>query len=332
MVATSMSSLHKDLTGFIDGLSVGDVVPESGKVSSQEEVVAKWVGSFESPLVSVICHSYNHERYIENALDGFLAQKTSFPFEIIVHDDASNDRTQEIIQGYQERFPDVIKTIFQKHNQYSMGRRPLAFTLPEARGKFVALCEGDDYWLSPNKLQIQAEALSNNPEAVLCFHNALRVNERREFIRKMDPCSKMELSKEELSCAPFVPTLTRMFRNYGFPWMDLPNAPIANDICLTAFLSQFGGAVYLGDTIYSIYRHHEGGVWSKKSRYEKARMTIDSRLFIASQVDDGEVNVSEQLKISLYTVLDLIGPLQVLLATAQYFRQRIANAIKRRLS
>ena len=115
------------------------------------------------PLVSISCITYNHVEYIKNALDGFLMQKTTFSFEILIHDDASTDGTTEIVKDYEARYPDVIKPVYESENQWCKGRRGSAiFNFPRAKGKYIALCEGDDYWIDPFKLQKQVDFLENN--------------------------------------------------------------------------------------------------------------------------------------------------------------------------
>lgn len=140
------------------------------------EIVKTWIGDDKKPLVSVCALSYNHEKYIEEALDSFLMQKTSFPFEIIIHDDASTDMTQIIIQKYKEKFPNIIKIIFQTENQYSKGNRPSLLVLKEARGEFIALCETDDYWCDPYKLEKQVSLLNEYPNINISFHSSIRHN------------------------------------------------------------------------------------------------------------------------------------------------------------
>jgi len=116
------------------------------------------------PLVSITCATYNHEAYIKEALEGFVMQKTSFPFEIIVHDDASTDNTASIIREYEARYPDLFVTIYEAENQYSKGYGDLSRIIYSAvRGKYIAVCEGDDYWTDPYKLQKQVEFLEYNP-------------------------------------------------------------------------------------------------------------------------------------------------------------------------
>lgn len=123
-------------------------------------------------LVSIVCLTYNHEKYIQQTLESFMNQKTNFNFEIIIHDDASTDNTKKIIMQYAEKFPKIIKPIFQKENQYSKGISiPTQILLPYIRGKYIAICEGDDYWVDNNKLQIQIDFLESNSEYGACVHN-----------------------------------------------------------------------------------------------------------------------------------------------------------------
>jgi len=113
----------------------------------EDEIIAKWKGDLDKPVVSICCVTYNHETYIEDALEGFLSQETDFPFEIIIHDDCSTDKTTQILNEYLEKYPNIIKLIIQTENQWSKGIRILpVLVVPEARGKYIALCDGDDYW------------------------------------------------------------------------------------------------------------------------------------------------------------------------------------------
>ncbi len=116
------------------------------------------------PLVSISCITYNHESYIRDAIEGFLIQETDFPFEILIHDDASTDRTADIIREYEEQYPKLIKPIYQTENQYSQGRKPGLNNINRAQGKYIALCEGDDYWTDRRKLQKQVFFLGNHPD------------------------------------------------------------------------------------------------------------------------------------------------------------------------
>ena len=124
--------------------------------------------------VSVLCATFNHEDYLRQTLDSFVAQKTDFPFEVLVNDDASTDHTAEILREYADRYPDIIRPFYQDENLYS--RRMNVYDLvffPAARGKYIALCEGDDYWNDPEKLQRQVDWLDIHPEYSACVHNSI---------------------------------------------------------------------------------------------------------------------------------------------------------------
>lgn len=131
--------------------------------------------SSEAVSVSICCTAFNHEDYIADAIESFLAQKSDFKFEIIIHDDFSSDETANIIREYELRFPELIKPIYQNENQWSKGvYSTFYFALCAAKGKYIAVCDGDDYWLSPHKLQKQVDAMETF-RVDMCGHPALRV-------------------------------------------------------------------------------------------------------------------------------------------------------------
>lgn len=124
-------------------------------------------------IVSIICNTYNHENYIRKCLEGFIMQKTEFRFEVLIHDDASTDKTQIIIKEYEEKYPHLIKPIYQTENQYSKGVNiTKAFQIPRAKGNYFAFCEGDDFWIDPLKLQKQVDVLETHQEIDMCAHAA----------------------------------------------------------------------------------------------------------------------------------------------------------------
>ena len=154
----------------------------SKNIPTETEIIANWI-SYDStePYVSVICTSFNHQEYIENTIKSFLLQETTLPFEIIIHDDASTDNTVSIIQKYAKKYPRIIKTTLQKNNQFSInGHLPFLNCIKASSGKFVALCEGDDFWIASNKLETQIQASILNPEVFLFVHPAIQVEEGRK--------------------------------------------------------------------------------------------------------------------------------------------------------
>lgn len=131
----------------------------------------------EEIKVSIVCMTFNHEKYIEKAIESFLSQKTNFKYEILIHDDASTDKTASIISKYVQENPKVIKAIFQKENQYSQGVKITADILyPMVSGKYIAFCEGDDYWIDSNKLQYQVDYMDDNDDCSVCVHAAYVVD------------------------------------------------------------------------------------------------------------------------------------------------------------
>ena len=124
----------------------------------------------KEPLVSIICDAFNQEAYIATCLEGFINQKTDFPFEVLIHDDASTDNTAAIIREYENKYPHIINPVYQTENKYSKGIGIwFTYQFPRVKGKYIALCEGDDYWSDPLKLQKQVDFLEANPEYGLCY-------------------------------------------------------------------------------------------------------------------------------------------------------------------
>ena len=123
--------------------------------------------------VSVIVHTYNHEKYIRQTLDSILNQQVNFDYEVIIGDDASPDSTPQIIQEYQSRFPEIIKPMLHPKNLGGYGKNNTLATLAVCQGQYIAAMDGDDYWTNPLKLQKQVDFLDNNSDFVACFHNAL---------------------------------------------------------------------------------------------------------------------------------------------------------------
>lgn len=129
-----------------------------------------------SIMVSVLCTAYNHEKFIKDAIEGVVSQKTNFKYELIIHDDASTDGTAKIIKGYASKYPGLIRTVFQSENQYQRCNIYQTFLFPNINGKYVAFCEGDDYWTDPDKLQMQVDILEANETYSMCMHNAVKRN------------------------------------------------------------------------------------------------------------------------------------------------------------
>ena len=247
----------------------------------------------ESIMVSICCTTYNHENYIEKALDGFLMQKTTFNIEIIVHDDASTDSTQTIIKKYQDAHPGLINPILQKVNQFSQGIKPSPnFVWPKARGKYIALCEADDYWVDEYKLQKQVDALEANDQYAISFHDTQIIDQDDVLIEssKLKQARRKEhISQSRLIRGILLPTLTVVFRRDLLVRLgDLNTATkdiINVDRLVFSLLGQFGGAHFAENVIPANYRRHSGGIWSGKQMIAKKRNLVETTLRIYELID-----------------------------------------------
>jgi len=224
--------------------------------------------------VSILCATYNHKNFIRQTLDSFLMQKTDFKYEVIIHDDASTDGTTEIIKEYAAKHPDIFKPIFQKENQYSKGIRwfTVRYLLPNAKGEYLALCEGDDYWTDANKLQMQVDFLDNNPDYALCFH-PVRVfyenNEKEESVFP-DLNAINEFTTEQLLKGNFIQTNSVMYRRQEYH--NLPTNIMPGDWYLHLYHAKFGKIGFI-NRVMSAYRRHPGGIWWDSYDIEKLLIT-----------------------------------------------------------
>ncbi|UJF29147.1 glycosyltransferase family 2 protein [Kaistella sp. 97-N-M2] len=238
-------------------------------------------------IVSISCLTYNHGPYIRQCLDGFMMQQCDFKFEVLINDDASTDGTQNIIKEYQERYPDIIKPIFQKENQYSKGVRGMnqKYNFNRAKGKYIAMCEGDDYWIDPLKLQKQANLLNENKECSIIFHPCYKeennsVNPTPSYIKST--MMLRVLSKNILEAqGQFAPTSSYFFKREVFlkfpEW--IVNAPVG-DYFLEMYALKDSYGLFMCDAM-SVYRINTSYSWTKNILGD-FKKNIDFNLKMAS--------------------------------------------------
>lgn len=243
--------------------------------------------STRNPLVSIICDSYNHEHFLHDSIGGFLKQNVKFEYEILIHDDASTDKSQVIIREYTDRYPERIFPIFQVENQYSKGVGIWnTYQFSRVRGKYVALCEGDDYWIDSNKLQKQVDFLETHPDYSMCFHNAL---EHFEDNSQADhPFSNIEdrdYTAHEIYANWQIPTASVMLRSSVlnsevYHKLFVERRFIFGDISLCLSASTCGKLRGMTD-VMSVYRRQSSGMtarafWGKEStQIQLAEMNIE---------------------------------------------------------
>lgn len=181
---------------------------------TQEDIMKNWgVDNSDNPLVSIKCMTFNHENYIAQCIDGFLMQKTNFPFEILIHDDCSTDKTESIVREYEKRFPKIIKGLYETENQWQKGCGAHHIKIDAAiKGKYIALCEGDDYWIDENKLQMQVDFLEKNPEYGMCYTKAKQYIQSNHKFNKRVIGSCFDGFEDLLKNGNRIPTLTSVYR------------------------------------------------------------------------------------------------------------------------
>jgi glycosyltransferase involved in cell wall biosynthesis len=215
--------------------------------------------------VSACIITYNHEKYISQCIEGVLSQNLKYEFEIIIGDDNSTDSTLEICKQYEEKYPDLIKVIDRENNLGMMGN--WRESINYCNGDFIALCEGDDIWNDPNKLNKQVSFLIKNPTYILTYHNSNVINDKGLVVKekKLEEKYCKDYSPLDLQKGAYILTLTMCFRNnfITFPpeWDKVANA----DIFLVSLLGKFGSGKFLNHIVPSSYRIHSNGLWSSNS-------------------------------------------------------------------
>lgn len=231
----------------------------------------------EDILVTIRCAAFNHEQYIRQALDGIVMQRTNFRFEAIVHDDASTDHTADIIREYALNYPDIIKPFFEEENQYSKGGAEIDRIFEEnTQGKYMIICEGDDFWTDPLKLQKQVDFLETHPDYNLCCHNWSVLTDT-ELSQSPIHDKYREPFTFTFASLPWIwitKTVTTLFRLSAIDYKILHSYQYARDVHLVYYALASGKGYYMPE-VMATYRVHSNGVWSKTDMNERNRTTYN---------------------------------------------------------
>lgn len=287
----------------------------------------------ENPVVSIICLVYNHEHYLRDCFEGFIMQKTDFPIEILVHDDASTDGSVEIINEYHVKYPHLFKPIYQEKNQYSQGIPiSLTYQYPRCKGKYIAICEGDDYWIDPYKLQKQVQCLEDDKDCILVYTNINVIDSNGDVIKirqkKQNAGNAFQLLLKG-SKRIGIPTLTVCMRAKEMLEAELelkkiPFKILMGDFPLWIILSHIGKFKYFSD-ITACYRYSHGSV-SHALEFEKRNEffynAVQIRQYFAKKYN---VHISSYRVLSCYyySVLRYLRPNE-----KKYFDKIIKNILK----
>jgi len=238
---------------------------------TEQEIMQNWKGDKNAPVVSICCTTYNHEQYIAEAIVGFLMQETTFPFEILIRDDCSTDKTTSIVKEYADKYPTLIKPIYEKENTFSKGIKPMPQLYKIAKGEYIALCEGDDYWTDPLKLQNQVDFLEKNDEYVITY-SSVEAFDENGIVKDYVGGVTRNLEKIELQRTTPINTPTACFRNVVSDTPKEFQCTKYGDLFLWSLLGVHGKGKFLLDILPTRYRVHDGGVHSKKTREEQVEM------------------------------------------------------------
>lgn len=279
------------------------------------------------PLVSICCMTYNHENYIRQCLDGFVMQQTNFPIEILVHEDASTDNTAKIVKEYEIKFSGLFRCVYQTENQFAKQNTLVNIMFPMSRGKYIALCEGDDYWTDPEKLQKQVDFLEANPEYSICFHEIMILKNGvllDDYLTKKVPeeTSILELAKGNYIHTPSVVFRNKLFKEFPEEFSKAP----AGDYFLHMLNARYGKIKKINQ-VMAVYRVHDGGIHAKKTQTQKndewltqlslmipcfegntQSILINSFLQFAISVLSNNKNISIQRQTQILQIISEISP------------------------
>lgn len=220
--------------------------------------------------LTVLCLSYNHSLYIKQCLDGFVMQQTTYNIEVVVHDDASTDDTAKIVMEYAQQYPDLIIPLIEKENQYYKKNGIWNNIVPYLRGKYIAFCEGDDYWIDPNKIQRQIDFLESHSDYSMCFHNAFVLKSKKNAIGSRlfnNYITDSDLTAHDALFNWVVPTASIITRRDSI----LPTQKWAEDFPLAdisiIFQSLVGGKVRYLNFVGSVYRQVLAGGSSASANF-----------------------------------------------------------------
>lgn len=229
----------------------------------------------DSIKVSIICNTFNHEKYIEDAIKGFVNQKTDFKFEICIHDDASTDHTKDIIMKYVNLYPELIHAIIQTENQYSKGFSVNTINSSRARGEYIAFCEGDDYWTDPYKLQKQVNIFEKYSDCALVLHGSLIVNSRNKYAHRKwlftNVERKLNIGEVLESRGIVAAHNSYMYRNIEeiYPEFFKNLGVLDTTRCIYFALNH---TVYYIPEIMSVYRVGIKGSWNDRVRLDQVKL------------------------------------------------------------
>lgn len=327
----------------------GSLAPLPPPLREEREVMRDWRSN--DPEVTICCAVYNHRPYIESALRGFLSQKTTFPFEILFRDDASNDGTISLLREYAKRYPSIVRVVLEPNNTYRQGERPTFAMARHACGRYIALCEGDDYWFRSDKLQRQYELLKGEPLSAMAVAWTVECREQggelvcdtlMNLTKYQEPVQRWEAVVEG-----YYHTSTLLLRKKDFMQvLSVFSAPEAkryfSDTPLQQLMARRGPVVLLPEVV-SVYRHTGEGAWTSLDMLRRLEWDVGCTRLLLSQAPPGERSYYGRMLLDLHFLMWRRGRvafagssaaqnLLEVLRLGPYFPSLLKRAIQRRVA
>ncbi len=234
------------------------------------------------PMVSVVMIAYNNARHITSAIEGVIRQKTDFPIELLISDDASTDSTREIIRHYASLYPDIVKP---HYNESNLGiQRNYLSVFPFVNGKYMAMCDADDYWCCHTKLARQVEYMESHPECAITFHRVINLFEPSRA-KSLSSCAPINLQASDLARANLITNMSVLYRRELVDLRQLPGwlAEIKLLDYGMHMLYAAHGSIHFFRRPMGVYRQWEKGAWSNTNQYYRLKMALSVRLHLLDE-------------------------------------------------
>ena len=298
---------------------------------SEKDIMATWnLEKYSIPLITIECMTFNHEKYIEDAIVGFLSQVTEFPFEIYIHDDCSNDDTAYIIKQYEKKYPRIIHAVCEKENQYSKGsegtKRFEELRQKYCKYKYEAVCEGDDYWIDSLKLQKQIDYMENHEDCSLTFTNGKVLDLSKQVYTSLIDSGLFDKDSEDFAShnqiitlnnfymLEFPPTASHIFRRSCIKDVEKDmSSCIAGDLKWRLYALTKGYAYYFHDVTCVYRRNVPGSATTNWKKYDKKQLcdAAESYIRMLNEID----------RLSGFSYSDSIWKLKI-----RYVKTRMRNS------
>ncbi|MEZ9835254.1 glycosyltransferase [Vibrio breoganii] len=283
----------------------------------EENEITKYWKFTDKVYVSCVCITFNQRQFIEQTIQGFLAQITDYRFEIVVHDDASTDSTRELLELYKSRYPGIIKLVLQDKNQHTLGKKITPIAISKAKGDYIALCEGDDYWISENKIQSQISLLKPNKDISLVHTKCYKEYFLNSTISESE-VPKLKNDFESLLIRNGIQTPTTMFRRteyneYQKIFGDTSQNWKFGDLPFWLYLSTVGKIILLEEksTLYRVLDESASHSNDSKKIQTFIKTGLDIRIYMAKfylnsigTAKDIECGLRHLVKKHIYSVVE----------------------------